>query len=138
MRKGVTMLDSQNPGLTRPDELIKAVREGLEYSYFEALQSDLELSQQALTELLAITPRTLQNRKHLGRFTPQESDHLLRIARVFTQVKAFFGTAEQARDWLKKSAYAFNDQTPLSLLDTEIGAEQVTILIKRLDYGVLP
>ena len=132
------MLDSQNPILTQPDELIKAVREGLEYGYFETLQDDLGLSQQVLTELLAITPRTLQNRKRSGRFTPQESDHLLRIARVFTQVKAFFGTAGQARNWLRKPAYAFNDQTPLSLLDTEIGAEQVTILIKRLEYGVLP
>ena len=134
------MLDAQDLSLPleQPDKLIKAVREGLEYSYFETLQSDLGLSQQALAELLAITPRTLQNRKHSGRFTPQESDHLLRIARVLAHVKAFFGTLEQSRNWLKKPAYAFNDQTPLSLLDTEIGAEQVTILIKRIDYGVLP
>ena len=122
----------------KPELLIQVVREGLEYPHFEALQTQLGVTQKTLSKLMVMNERTLQNRKKAGRFTPQESDHLLRIARVFAQAKDYFGTAEQARVWLKKPAYAFKETSPLSLLDTEIGAEQVVTLLKQLEYGVLP
>ena len=121
-----------------PDALVRAIREGLAYPYFEALQADLEVTKQQLADVMGINKRTLQNRKQAGRFTPQESDHLLRIARVFAQAHFYFGTPEQARAWLKKPGYAFKEESPLSLLDTEVGAEQVLTLLKQLEYGVLP
>ena len=121
-----------------PDALIQAIREGLEYASFETLQADLKVTQQQLAEVMGINKRTLQNRKRAGRLTPQESDHLLRIARVFAQAHHYFGTPEQARAWLKKPGYAFKEESPLSLLDTEVGAEQVLTLLKQLEYGVLP
>lgn len=102
------------------------------------MQTQLGVTQQALAELMSVNTRTLQNRKKAGRFTSQESDRLLRIARVFAQAKTYFGTSEQARAWLEKPAYAFKETRPLSLLDTEIGAEQVVTLLKQLEYGVLP
>lgn len=118
--------------------LIGAVREGLSYTLFEDLAEALELAHKDLATLLGIATRTLNTRKHTGRFTPQESDHLLRIARTYARALDFFGTPQQARAWLKRPAFAFGEETPLSRLDTELGAEGVVTLLGQLEHGVLP
>lgn len=118
--------------------LIEAVREGLPYQVGEALQDALTLNSQELAELTGMSERTLANRKRSGSFTASESDHLIRITRVYTRALEFFGSAPQAVAWLKKPALALDDRTPLSLLDTEVGADAVLRLLGQLKYGVLP
>jgi putative toxin-antitoxin system antitoxin component (TIGR02293 family) len=118
--------------------LIDAVREGLPYATFEEVREALGISGKELAALMGVPARTLNTRKHAGRFTPQESDHLLRIARVYARAHDFFGTQHQASAWLKKPALAFGEHTPLSMCDTELGAEQVMTLLYQLEYGVLP
>jgi hypothetical protein len=41
-----------------------------------------------------------------------------------------------AVDWLKSPNATFSGQTPLSLLDTEIGAELVMDTLGRIEHGV--
>lgn len=118
--------------------LIEAVREGLPYQFGEALQDALGLNSRELAVLTGMSERTLANRKRSGSFTASESDHLIRITRVYTRTLEFFGSAPQAVTWLKKPALALDDRTPLSLLDTEVGAEAVLRLLGQLEYGVLP
>lgn len=120
------------------DALIEAVREGLPYATFEEVREALGISGKELAALMGIPSRTLNARKHAGRFTPHESDHLLRIARVYARAHDFFGTRHQASAWLKRPALAFGEHTPLSMCDTELGAEQVMTLLYQLEYGVLP
>jgi putative toxin-antitoxin system antitoxin component (TIGR02293 family) len=118
--------------------LIEAVREGFPHRAFEEVRAVTGVSSRELAALMGISERTLTNRKRSGRFTPQESDHLLRIARIYARAHDYFGSREQAGAWLKKPALALGDETPLSLLDTELGAEQVMTLLGQLEYGVLP
>jgi putative toxin-antitoxin system antitoxin component (TIGR02293 family) len=40
--------------------------------------------------------------------------------------------------WLKTPEIAFDDVTPLSLLDTEVGAQEVLRLLGQLAHGVFP
>ncbi len=125
-------------GGTSAQALIDAVREGFPYRAFEDIREATAISSKKLAGLMGISERTLANRKRSGHFTPQESDHLLRIARVYARAHDYFGSYEQASAWLKKPALALADETPLSLLDTELGAEQVMSLLGQLEYGVLP
>jgi putative toxin-antitoxin system antitoxin component (TIGR02293 family) len=113
-------------------------REGLPYQVGEALQDALGLNSRELAELTGMSERTLANRKRSGSFTASESDHLIRITRVYTRTLEFFGSAPQAVIWLKQPALALDDRTPLSLLDTEVGADAVLRLLGQLEYGVLP
>jgi len=119
-------------------ELISAVRYGLPYEVFPRLQEALGLNAQTLAGLVGIPVRTLNKRKHAGRFTPEESDNLLRIARVGSRVFDFFESREAALGWLKSPEMAFDNVTPLSLLDTEVGAQEVLRLLGQLEHGVFP
>ena len=58
--------------------------------------------------------RTLNRRKHEGQFKREESDSLLRIARVISRTFDVFEDHTTAILWLKSPEFAFDDITPLS------------------------
>lgn len=124
--------------LASTPELIGAVRRGLPYSVFERVQGILGVSAQTLAALIGVPVRTLNKRKHEGRFSSEESDNLLRVVRVVSKTFDFFDEPGAARAWLEAPEMAFDGDTPLSLLDTEMGAQEILRLLGQLEHGVLP
>jgi putative toxin-antitoxin system antitoxin component (TIGR02293 family) len=47
-----------------------------------------------------------------------------------------FDDREVAVDWMLSSNRALEGQSPLDVLDTEVGEEQVRTLLGRIEYGV--
>jgi putative toxin-antitoxin system antitoxin component (TIGR02293 family) len=101
------------------------------------LRSNVGLSREALADLVQIKPRTLDRRKEGGRLRPEESDRLLRAARVFGGTIALFeGDADAARTWLSSPQRALGGAVPLEMARTEVGAREVESLVGRLEHGV--
>jgi len=119
------------------EQQIRAVREGLPYSSFATLKDALELSTDELAQLLGIPRRTLTKRQRDGDFSSSESNALSRVARVYREAVTFFGDEAETRTWLKTSLPALGS-TPLSLLDTDPGAEAVSVLLRQLAWGIYP
>jgi putative toxin-antitoxin system antitoxin component (TIGR02293 family) len=119
-------------------ELITAVREGLPFESFTTLRDTLELSTDELAELLGIPRRTLTKRQKDGIFTRSESNALSRVARIYREAVSFFENEEHALRWLKTPLPALDNRTPLSLLDTDPGAEAVSVLLRQLAWGIYP
>lgn len=124
--------------LSSTPELIGAVRRGLPYRVFERVQGTLGVSARTLAALIGLPVRTLNKRKHEGRFSSEESDNLLRVVRVVSKTFDFFDEPEAARAWLQAPEMALGGETPLSLLDTELGAQEILRLLGQLEHGVLP
>jgi len=117
--------------------LVAWVEEGLPYRALERLRSNIGLSREALADLVQIKPRTLDRRKEGGRLRPEESDRLLRAARVFGGTIALFeGDADAARTWLSSPQRALGGAVPLEMARTEVGAREVESLVGRLEHGV--
>src|SRR5690348_6278528 len=70
--------------------LIREVRRGLPFRSYERLARSTAMSSEHLLKLLGIPRRTLLRRKASGRFSPDESDRLLRAARVVGSALALF------------------------------------------------
>lgn len=118
-------------------ELVRSVRRGLAYRYFERTKQALGLSAEQVARLVQITPRTLARRREEGRLRPDESDRVLRLARLFDRaVELFEGDREAARSWLRSPKRALANETPLAFAETEVGAREVEHLIGRLEHGV--
>lgn len=118
-------------------ELVARVEEGFPYRALERLRSNVGLSREALADLVQIKPRTLDRRKEGGRLRPEESDRLLRAARVFGGTIALFeGDADAARTWLSSPQRALGGAVPLEMARTEVGAREVESLVGRLEHGV--
>ena len=124
---------------------ITAVREGLPFEAFTALRETLELSTEHLAQLLGIPRRTLTKRQKEGAFKPSESNAISRVARIYRETVSFFGGGvsgdvgghADALQWLKTPLPAL-EGTPLSLLDTDPGADAVSVLLKQLAWGLYP
>jgi putative toxin-antitoxin system antitoxin component (TIGR02293 family) len=113
------------------------VREGLSYEAFERLRGVLDLPAARAAELLQIPARTLARRRDAGRFEPEESDRLVRLARlVGLSLQLFEGDLDGMRSWLTTPHAALADQVPLEFATTEIGAREVENLIGRLEHGI--
>ena len=79
---------------------------------------------------------TLQRRKVNGRLSPDESDKVMRFARLLEHATDVFDNIEKARTWLKHPQYGLGGAVPLDYAETEIGAREVDNLLGRIDYGV--
>ncbi|PYJ28217.1 MAG: hypothetical protein DMF24_04835 [Verrucomicrobia bacterium] len=119
-----------------PAELIRKIQKGLRFTELETLQHSLDMPFEQLAAKLSISRSTLQRRKHAGRLSPNESDKLLRFARLLDHATDVFGDIEKARAWLKHPQYGLGGAIPLDYAETEIGAHEVDNLLGRIDYGV--
>ena len=96
----------------------------------------VHLSQAELGNTLGIPERTLARRKKEGVLSTEESAKLLRLARTLRRASEVFEDVAAALDWLKSPNRALGGVTPLSLLDTELGAENVLDVLGRIEHGV--
>jgi putative toxin-antitoxin system antitoxin component (TIGR02293 family) len=120
-----------------PLRIYAQARGGLAYGAFERLQRNTALPTRTLAELAGIPLRTLARRKTDGRFDPEESDRLLRIARVVgAALDLFEGDVDEARRWLGAEQVALGGHAPLALLKTDVGAREVEQLVGRLEHGI--
>jgi putative toxin-antitoxin system antitoxin component (TIGR02293 family) len=120
-----------------PLRLYQQVRRGLTYGAFERLQRNTALPARTLAELAEIPARTLARRREEGRLDPDESDRLLRVARVFGRaLELFEGDPTAARRWLSAPQPALGGMIPLELAKTDVGAREVEQLVGRLEHGI--
>ena len=117
--------------------LLRQIERGLSYAALERLQRNIDLSLRDLAELVRISPRTLARRKDKGRLDPDESDRLLRVARIFAKALGLFeGEFQAARGWLFAPQPALDGAAPIAFARTEVGAREVEQLIGRLEHGI--
>lgn len=115
---------------------IEVIRNGIPAAAVESLLKAMQLSQSELARALGIPQRTLARRKREGVLNSEESAKLLRLARVVGRANEVFEEPEAALHWLKSPNSALSGATPLSLLDTDIGAESVLDTLGRIEHGV--
>jgi putative toxin-antitoxin system antitoxin component (TIGR02293 family) len=119
-----------------PSELIAAVKAGLDVRVFVDLARRLGVSEARLAEVAGIAPTTLTRRKRAGALTPDEGEHVLRLAALLDRAAHVFEDEADAADWLRTPNLALGGDSPLSLADTELGAREVDDLLGRLEHGV--
>src|SRR5438477_12038964 len=115
---------------------IGMIREGIPAAAVESILNVVGLSQSELARALGIPERTLARRKREGVLNSEESSKLLRLARVVSRAQEVFDDRRVAVDWLKAPNAALRGHAPLSLLDTDIGAESVLDTLGRVEHGV--
>lgn len=121
-----------------PIAITRKISRGLGYQSLVRFQEMSLLSLKEIADLVSISERTLSRRKERGRLDPEESDRLLRVARVFAKaLELFDGDASAARNWLHTPARALGGERPIDLARTDLGSREVEALVDRIEHGVL-
>ena len=68
--------------------------------------------------------------------TAEQSDRLLRVARVLAIAEETFGNREKAGIWLRRPTQALTGEMPFALLDTNEGARAVETLLGYIAHGI--
>lgn len=115
---------------------VAIIRRGISSAAVDALTQAMRVTRAELAAALGIPERTLARRKKEGTLNSEESAKLVRLARVVERAKEVFGDIDPALNWLKSPNAALSGVTPLSLLDTDIGAAGVIDTLGRIEHGV--
>lgn len=116
--------------------VIDRARTGLPYAALEALAARYAIALPRIMRVLGLPARTHARRKKERQLTAAESDRLIRLARVAAGAEHTLGAADKAGQWLQKPNRALRGATPLDLLDTDLGAEEVVTILGRIEHGV--
>jgi putative toxin-antitoxin system antitoxin component (TIGR02293 family) len=99
----------------------------------------LKLQGLTFTEVseIVISPRTLKHRRARGEhLSHEESDRLVRVARIVALADEIFGDHSKALLWLRTDDDRLGGRRPLSLLQTEAGGRVIESLLWQVDEGV--
>lgn len=115
---------------------VEVIRRGIPSSSVDSMARTMRLTQAELATALGIPDRTLARRKRQGALSSEESAKIVRLARVVARAAEVFEGLDPSLDWLKSPNATLSGATPLSLFDTDIGAETVLDTLGRIEHGV--
>ena len=118
-------------------DFLPFIRHGLPTKTVESVARRLELSPLATVESLGFAKRTWARRVQKGELlSPEESERLVRLARVLAIATEVFGDRDRARSWLLTQNRALGGSVPVRMLDTGIGTSVVLDELGRIEHGV--
>lgn len=118
-----------------PAKKIAMIREGVDVALLIGAGQYYGISQTSLSRLIGVSNATVARKiKAGGRLSPQESERLARIAAVEAEAEDVFDSQDLARSWMLEPNLALGEP-PLSLLDTDAGAEEVRKVLASIAYG---
>ncbi len=128
---------SQRRGKAAP-RLVDLVHDGLPVASFDAVASYTRLTREALAKVCAVPLRTVQRRAASGtrRFERDESDRLVRVARLYAFAEDVLGSRDAAETWMRTPNRTLDGARPVDELETEIAAREVEDALGRIRYGV--
>jgi len=134
MHESVRMLGLQAPDTST---LVRRVQEGFPFTAVERLQQAFALSTDEMVTLVQIPTRTMTRRKESGRLKADESDRVLRAARLMHKAAALFNNnPAAAKAWMTTPQRGLAGAVPLDLASTEVGAREVEDALGRIEDGV--
>jgi len=114
------------------------IRKGIPYTKLRLVKAALNLSDNEFADYLGISLRTLQRKRDSHeRLSISEGDRLFRMARIFALAVAVLENEETARQWLHRAQRGLGGRTPIQVIQTEAGAQEVEDLLEKIEYGVL-
>jgi putative toxin-antitoxin system antitoxin component (TIGR02293 family) len=116
-------------------DIVRLVRQGLPVSAVDELMKTFGLALEEVDRII-IPRKTLSHRRKLHTLTSQQSERVLRAARVLSFASDTFGSTSKAMTWLRRPTRPLDDEKPLSLLDTEEGAQLVERLLGQIGHGI--
>lgn len=112
------------------------VRRGLPFSTLDEVAATVGVGRLALARVIGLSSTTTSRRRKAGRLTAEESDRLVRVARLVAMAHEMMrGDEVAARRWLKDRHELLEGESPLERASTEVGGREVEQLIGRLRHG---
>jgi putative toxin-antitoxin system antitoxin component (TIGR02293 family) len=119
------------------EDLVERVRKGLPFTALSAVMEEYGISRDLMCDVLQLSSRNFLRRKEQSRLSADESDRLYRLARVLAHADRVFEDPDESAEWIRTPNASLGKQQPLTLLDTDIGVQQVDQVLGRIEHGIV-
>lgn len=122
-----------------PLALVRALEHGLPSRALLRFKKIAGLADAEVATLLRLSGRTLTRMKTGApeRLPADLSERLYSLAAIYAEAEQVFGDRDTAWGWLDEPNVALARTAPRSLLNSELGRQQVRALLKRIEFGLL-
>lgn len=118
--------------------LINTIREGISYSFFEAIVETGPFSFEEWSTYFNISERTLQRyKKEQKPFHAAAAERILEIVMLYRYGLEVFEDQGNFETWLSTKSIALAGSKPKELLDTTFGVNMIRDELTRIAHGVL-
>jgi putative toxin-antitoxin system antitoxin component (TIGR02293 family) len=123
----------------QPLAVVDELKAGLPAKVLDTFKESAHLSDAQVTQLLQIGGRTLSRARggSRRRLSPDLSERLFAVASVYALAIGVFGDTETAFGWINEPQFGFAGRTPFVLISSELGRQQVSSLLLRIEHGML-
>jgi putative toxin-antitoxin system antitoxin component (TIGR02293 family) len=106
-------------------------------SALRELRLTLQLTIEDVADVLGVSPRTIVRKEHDKEATlsPPEADRAYRLARIVDLAIELIGDRDKALAWMRTPNAYLGGETPVRMLDTEVGTDLVTESLSVIAYG---
>jgi putative toxin-antitoxin system antitoxin component (TIGR02293 family) len=112
-----------------------AISQGIQATVARDLQRCSVLTKLDLARVISV--RTLERRlQRTEPLKPEEADGLARLVRVTAHAFRVFEDEDLAEEWLRSPNPALNDEVPMEMASTDVGAREVEGVLTRLENGI--
>jgi putative toxin-antitoxin system antitoxin component (TIGR02293 family) len=117
-------------------ERINFIRAGTDAINLLGAASELGVAQDVVFDIVGV-PRSTAKRKisAKGVLDASATERLARLAIAESLAEGVFGDLAKGRAWLRTSCLGLSGATPISMLDTEFGAREVSRVLNAIAYG---
>jgi putative toxin-antitoxin system antitoxin component (TIGR02293 family) len=116
-------------------DIDRLIGDGLPVDVIDALIVGKTVTPDEVRRII-MPPKALSERRRKGSLTPEQSDRVIRVARIFAEALETFGSREKALTWIRRACSVLGGKAPVDLLDTEEGARMVESLLGRIAHGL--
>ena len=130
------VLKQQTPFMTSLHLDLETVEAGVPVATITSFVAASGMQLKDIYEVV-IPARTLKHRKSRKEpLTPDESDKLVRLVRVYDQAVRVLGETEKALYWLSEPKRRFDRRTPIQMLRTDLGGRMVEEMLGQIYHGM--
>ena len=101
------------------------------------LKAALEVSDIELAGIVGIPRQTMLRRLQTGALKRHEADRVVAVAKAYNKALDFFDYKHEAAiRWMKRPNIGLDGEAPLEHADTVTGANDVVVLLHRIEHGI--
>ncbi len=119
-----------------PYDVALRIEAGLPGSALHKAARLLKVSLREIGEILDIPSRSLARKARARQLSPEQSDQVFRLARIYAFARTVLGDDERALRWLRKPNRSLGGRIPLRAMKSEPAARLVEDALGRIAYGV--
>ncbi len=116
-------------------DVISCLRDGLPKAGIDNFLKKTSVSRNQLSHILHISSRQLHRYSPQDRLSPEQSNFLYELTRVYNRATDILGDQQTAEHWLNRGQIALGNKSPLEILDTTEGMRLVDDLLSQIEYG---